>query len=193
MSMNGYLLSITPELVSRIAENTRSAAELAASATGKLELGQNWQAVHFLITGNEHGGEEPLADAIIGTGVDFDLNSSDYEAWLEAESDGDTPSDPHEHDFDVIVLEAGEISPYGGQIVMPTYAAEVSAALAQLDETMLRSRFNPTRMIELNLHPGDWTQNADERLEILIRLFGQVRTLYAAAAESGHGVLFYLA
>lgn len=192
MSMNGYLLSINSEFVSRIAEDTRSAAEIAAGATDKLELGPHWQAIHFLITGNGHGGEEPLADAIIGTGVDFDLNTSDYEAWLEAEHNGDEPPDPHEHDFDVIVLEEGEISPYGGQIVMPSYAAEVAEALARLDEAMLRARFNPTRMIELDLHPGNWTQNPDERLEILIELFGRVRGLYAAAAENGHGVLFYL-
>lgn len=192
MSMNGFLLSITPELVSHIAENTRTAAEIAARVPDKLELGPHWQAIHFLITGNEHGGEEPLADAIIGTGVDFDLNTSDYDAWVEAESNGDEPTDPHEHDFDVIVLEEGEISPYGGQIVMPTYAAEVSAALAELDEAMVRDRFNPARMLELDLHPGDWTHNPDERLEILIELFARVRALYAAAAENGHGVLFYL-
>jgi hypothetical protein len=193
MSMNGFLLSITPELVSRIAEDTRAAAEIATRVPDRLDLGSNWQAIHFLITGNEHGGEEPLADAIIGTGVDFDLNTSDEEAWFEAERNGDEPPDPHEHDFDVIVLEEGEISPYGGQIVMPNYAAEVSAALAQLDEATVRDRFNPSRMLELDLHPGDWTHNPDERLELLIELFGRVRALYAAAAENGHGVLFYLA
>lgn len=193
MSTNGFLLSIAPEIVSRIAEDTRTAAEIAAQAANKLDLGQNWQGVHFLITGCGHGGDEPLADAIIGTGVDFDLNSSDFDTWMEAERHGPSLTDPDENDFDVIVLEAGEISPFGGQIVMPGYAAEVAAALAELEEATLRARFDPARMLELNLHPGDWSSNPEQRIEVLVELFNRVRALYATAAENGHGVLFYLA
>lgn len=184
MSMTGKLFSVPLDWVERIEQDEDQARLFIQSQKGKgaLDIGKNWHGLHFLMTGKDRGGESPLADAVFLGG------SIEDEDW-----DEDTPDESEEEtdSWDVASLE--EIGNYGGQLLSPVYVAEVHRAMADLQEAALVGNFVPHRMDSLEIYPGHWTRSPETHLNDLLEAFRQVKEFYSAAAESRHGVLFYLA
>ncbi len=182
MSMNGRLWSVPADWISRIEQDETAAEVLLQSPSGIeiLDIGKNWHGLHFLLTGRESGGNGPLADAVFFGG--------EPEESFEASGESEETEEPD--DWDVIPLE--EVGNYGGQLLSPIYTKTVAEALSVLSEETLRSRFNPARMESLNLYPGNWSRDPEQRLEDLIDTFRSVREHYAAAAERGHGMMLFI-
>ena len=74
MSMIGNFLQVTPDqLQALIADPTKVADALFPECVncGALDVDKTWQAIHFLLTGDPWGGESPVADAVLGGGIEI--------------------------------------------------------------------------------------------------------------------------
>lgn len=76
-------------------------------------------------------------------------------------------------------------------------AAEVQAvaeALAGIDEAFIRARFDPARMMQLDIYPGIWDRDRaeDDSFGYCMEYFGALRTFVMRAAERGVGLIISL-
>jgi len=67
---------------------------------------------------------------------------------------------------------------------------EVGDALEAISEQDLRARFNPARMNQLEIYPGNWEE--EDNLEWLIDAFRDVKIYFRAAAREGQAMILYL-
>jgi hypothetical protein len=77
-----------------------------------------------------------------------------------------------------------------GSAFMSSEVREIAAALAAVTDEELRGRFDPDRMNELSVEPGQWAAE-DERLERLVEAFHSVRDSVALAARKRLGLITY--
>lgn len=70
----------------------------------------------------------------------------------------------------------------------------LNQALAPLDAVFLKSRFDPGRMMELDIYPSIWDRppGQDDTLGYCCEYFGVLKTFVADAARRNVGMLVYL-
>ena len=67
---------------------------------------------------------------------------------------------------------------------------EFSAFLAALSNEEFLRRFDPERMMELDIHPAIWKQDKDPNpIELLQGGFDELRQFVATAAERGEAIV----
>lgn len=70
----------------------------------------------------------------------------------------------------------------------------VAGALAGIDEALLRARFDPSRMTQLDIYPGIWDRDPaeDDSFGYCMEYFGALRSFMMRAAERGAGLVISL-
>jgi hypothetical protein len=73
----------------------------------------------------------------------------------------------------------------------PETVSAISTVLTAIDQKEIVGRYNPRRMDELGIYPGNFAEDADWRSE-LRRDFRRLREFYSRAAIAGDGVLSWI-
>jgi hypothetical protein len=70
----------------------------------------------------------------------------------------------------------------------------IAEALAGIDEAFMRARFDPARMMQLDIYPGIWDRDPaeDDSFGYCMEYFGALRTFVMRAAERGVGLIISL-
>lgn len=81
------------------------------------------------------------------------------------------------------------------RLLLPHEVARLHAALAPLDHAALRARFDPARMMELDIYPPIWTRDPaeDDSFGYCALHFDVLKRFVAEAAGQGMGVLIHVA
>ena len=68
---------------------------------------------------------------------------------------------------------------------------EIAAALAPIDETSLRDRFNPDEMMKLAIYPAIWDRDPadDDTFAYCAEFYSEMKAFVADAAERGVGLV----
>ena len=71
---------------------------------------------------------------------------------------------------------------------------EIAGALEQLREDELKRRFDPTRMMELEIYPTIWDRDPaeDDTLGYCLEFYGELKKSFAGAASEGKAMIVYL-
>ena len=76
------------------------------------------------------------------------------------------------------------------RLLEPNQVREFSAFLAALSNEEFLRRFDPERMMELDIHPAIWKQDKDPNpIELLQGGFDELRQFVATAAERGEAIV----
>jgi hypothetical protein len=84
---------------------------------------------------------------------------------------------------------------YGpARLLRPPAVRAFATALSALDEETLRSRFDPARMLEIDIYPAIWDRpvEQDDTLGYLLAHFAALRDFVGQASAAGRGLLVYL-
>lgn len=111
-----------------------------------VDLDKSWHGIHFLLTGSDDEGEEPLSLAIMG---------------------------------------GKELGGDGARLLSCEEVQAVAAALPM--EEVLRARFDPRRMDDLEIYPKIWDEG-DEALDYLISYYTPMAELFREAAGRGDSI-----
>lgn len=111
-----------------------------------VDLDKAWHGIHFLLTGSDYDGEEPLSLAIMG---------------------------------------GEELGGDGARLLSCEQVQAVAAVLPM--EEVLRSRFDPQRMTDLEIYPKIWDEG-DEALDYLISYYTPMAELFREAAGRGDSI-----
>jgi hypothetical protein len=76
----------------------------------------------------------------------------------------------------------------------PEQLAEISRALDALGSDALRQRFDPVRMLELDIYPGIWDRDPadDDTLGYVLDYFEMLKPFLRKGAERGLGLIVYM-
>lgn len=71
---------------------------------------------------------------------------------------------------------------------------DIHAELSQIDETELRSRFDPAEMTKLDIYPEIWDRDPeeDDTFGYCAEYFSSLKTFVADAADRKLGLVIYL-
>ena len=88
--------------------------------------------------------------------------------------------------------EIGADRGYGpARYLTPEEVREVADALSKITAEQLLERFDPGTMDRLEVYPGDWEGEPENR-EWLADAFSEVSAFYSGVAARGNAVLLYL-
>jgi hypothetical protein len=89
--------------------------------------------------------------------------------------------------------EIGDDLGYGAvRYLTPEQVREVAAALNEVEEVDLRSRFDASRFAAANIYPRGWERSDQSTQDWLWEAFVSVRAFFADAAYFGDVMLLYL-
>lgn len=87
----------------------------------------------------------------------------------------------------------GEDLGYGPALFLtPELVSEAADAIAGLDETTLRQRYNPEEMMRLEINPEVWVEEGEEGLQYLLHFYGPLKEFFQTAASNGHSIVHYM-
>ena len=91
--------------------------------------------------------------------------------------------------------EVGEDIGYGlTRALTSGQVQSLNTALQPIDEDLLRSRFNPSEMMRLDIYPAIWDRDPaeDDTLGYLLSSFDELKTFVSEAAERNLGLLVFI-
>ncbi|MCB1634247.1 MAG: YfbM family protein [Xanthomonadales bacterium] len=104
-----------------------------------------------------------------------------------------------ERPFNFLVLGGAQIGSidvgYGpARAFTPAEVQELSEVLRSIDEKELRSRFDPAKMMKLNIYPEIWDRDADEddTIGYCIEYYAELLSFLKKASEHSAGMILYL-
>lgn len=92
-------------------------------------------------------------------------------------------------------VEAGEDLSYGpARVFAAVEIAEIDNHLSGVTEADLRSRFDPVRMMELDIYPPIWDRDPaeDDTLGYALAYFAELKEFVARTHARGYGMVGYL-
>jgi hypothetical protein len=82
--------------------------------------------------------------------------------------------------------EIGNIIPH---VLRPAQVQQFARFLSQLSEMELRTRYDPARMMKLEIYPEVWNRNGESELQYLLGAFKDLREFVGIAAVEGDAVI----
>jgi hypothetical protein len=168
MMPRAFLLHLAPSLGARLLRDAGVVYETITTARGddRLDLGDSWAGLHFLLS----VGETPMPRHIaLARGLSWDDHSLEN------------------------LLMGGELTPYedafsGARYLAPPAIAALAQQVASLTPDQLSARFDDEIYDVL---PAHWADRPDTRAELL-QQFERLVTFYQSAARANHGILLYM-
>lgn len=74
--------------------------------------------------------------------------------------------------------------------LMPAQVAELYDQLSAITAEELKNRYNPKRMNELKIYPGDWGQEKED-IDFLLEHFEQLKNTFLKATKNGEGIITF--
>jgi hypothetical protein len=121
MSMIGNFLALEQTRLDELRENPENIASFLHEehATDIIDVDKAWHGIHFVLTGTQYGGEQPLANVVFGAepiseeevGYSPALGTSSDHVKSIAEALGQLTENDFRARFDAAALEAADIYP----------------------------------------------------------------------------------
>jgi hypothetical protein len=122
--------------------------------------------------------------------VDIDKSWDGINFLLTGSSIGDTEHPMEKILFSMQYIDENQDLGYGpGNYVTPAQVKELNEALSKITREELSKRYDPKKMMGLQLYPNGW-EEAD--LDYLMENFKTVREVYAVAAKNDEAIITFL-
>ena len=80
-----------------------------------------------------------------------------------------------------------------GRAIRPQHVKYFAEFLDELTHEILTKRYDPRRMVELDIYPGGWENDPDSRrLPELLKCFDDVKVFVKGAAAAGDGMVIHI-
>lgn len=133
------------------------------------DLDKAWEAIHYLLTGSTIGG-------FLVTGKKRSDNNHPLTQAVYSDQFFDEKQD----------LGVGPASYLTSEQVK-----DINNFLQQLDESVLRDRYNPVAMTEIGIYPHFWNDN-HFLLDYVVNSFRKFKAFYSEAASKNHSIASYV-